>query len=134
MTLYTNAAALVLATTIRTLLAASHLKLFKAISPPLSVSTVVGDITEADFTGYAAAAIANFLIAYLDPAGGASIQSGTIQFNCTGTAVPNTVLGFYLEDAAGDLILIGTFDSPIAMTQVGDSIPVNVTLNFAANG
>ena len=134
MILYPNGGALILAGDIRTLLANSELHLFKAISQPISVSTVIGDLTEADYDGYLAKTIAAWLPPYLDPAGGSSIQSGTQQFDFAAVpAVTNVVLGFYLLVAAGDLLLVGTFDSPIPMTQNGDSIPVNLTLNFGAS-
>lgn len=135
MVLYPNVAALFLATTIRTALAASVLKLYTAVSSPLSPGTVKSDFTEATYDGYTAKTIANFLHAYIDPAGGASIQSGTQQFDYGPAAMPpviNTVLGFWLEDATGNLVVAGSFDNPIAMAAVGDSIPVNVILNYGA--
>jgi hypothetical protein len=107
--------------------------LYKAIATPLSVSTVIGDFTEADYDGYVAKTITAWNNAYLDPAGGASIQSGTQQFDFTSVPLTtNLVLGFYVTNAAGALIFAGNFDAPIAMIQNGDSIPVNATLNFGA--
>jgi hypothetical protein len=132
-TLYPNSAALYLAGLVKAALAASHLCLYKAISAPLSPSTVIANLTEADYDGYARKALAAWNNPYLDPAGGASIQSGTQQFDFV--AVPlttNVVIGWYLLNAAGDLVAVGNFDNPIAMTQNGDSIPVNVTLNYGA--
>jgi hypothetical protein len=134
-TLYPNVAALYLAGLVRTALAASHLKLYTALANPLSPGTVVADFTEATYDGYAPIAIANFLHPYIDPAGGATIQSGTQQFDYGPAAAPpvtNTVLGFYLLNAAGALVVAGSFDNPIAMANLGDSIPVNVSLNYGA--
>lgn len=131
MTLYPNGGALILAGLVRTALAGAKLKLYKAISQPLSVSTVIGDFTEADYDGYAEKTIAAWLAAYLDPAGGASIQCGTQQFDFVGPVVTTNVIpGFYLTNAAGALIFAGSFPAPIAMANDGDSIPINITLNY----
>jgi len=133
---YPNSSALLLAGLIRTGLAAAEIKLFKAIAQPLSVSTVIGDFTEADYDGYAAKVVTTWLAAYLDPAGGASFQSGTQQFQFVppvGAPVPNTILGFWIETAGGDLAAAGTFAAPVAMAAAGDAIPLNVTLTFAKN-
>lgn len=133
MTLYPNTAALFLADTMRTALVGAELALFKGIAAPLAPSIVLGDLTEADFDNYARITIAAWLPSYLDPAGGASFQSGTQQFDFVpGLGTTNNVLGFYVLNAGGDLILVGEFDAPIAMNALGDSIPLNVTLNYGA--
>lgn len=133
MLVYPNGGAMILAATVRTSLAGSKLCLYQAIANPLSVSTVLADFTEADYSGYAQKTITNFLAAYLDPTGGASIQSGTQQFQFVtpvGDPVTNTILGFYLLDSDGDLILAGSFENSVAMAADGDAIPMNVVLNF----
>lgn len=133
MTLYPNTAALYLAGLVKTALAGSKMCLYKAITAPPSPSTVLANITEADYDGYAQKTIAAWLNPYIDPAGGASIQSGTQQFDFVSVPlVTNNVLGFFILNAAGLLIALGSFAAPIAMTQTGDSIPVNVTLNYGA--
>lgn len=133
MTLYPNTAALYLAGLVRTALAGSKMALYKAIASPISPSTVLADITEADYDGYAQKTLTTWNVPYLDPAGGASIQPGTQQFDfVSGALITNVVLGFYVLNAAGALIFVGNFDSPIAMAHDGDSIPVNATLNFGA--
>lgn len=133
MPLYTNGGALILAGIARDALADAEVHLYQEVTPPLSVSTVIGDFTEADYSGYAAATIAAWLAPYLDPAGGASIQSGTQQFDFgTLPGNINSINGFYLVNSDGDLILASAFPAPIAMTQPGDAIPVDVVLNFGA--
>lgn len=135
MTLYPNAAALLIAANIRTFLAASKLKLYKAIASPLSVSTVLADLTEADFDGYIEITLTTWNLPYIDPAGGGTIQCGTKQFQFVASAGDtNNVLGFYVVDATGDLITVGNFPTPIPMTMNGDAIPLNVSLNFCAPG
>lgn len=133
MLLYPNGGALWLAAKARTALATSVLKLYTALANPLTPSTVVADFTEADFSGYAAATITNFLLPYIDPAGGATIQSGTIQFGYVAPMsgpIGNTVLGFYLVDSTGALIVAGSFDAGVTMNANGDAIPINVALNY----
>lgn len=133
MTLYPNSAALYLAGLVRTALAASKMALYKAIAQPISPSTVLADLTEADYDGYAQKTLTTWNAPYLDPAGGASIQPGTQQFDfAAGAGDTNVILGFYVLNAAGALVFIGNFDAPIAMAHNGDSIPVNATLNFGA--
>jgi len=132
-TIYPNLGALYLAGLVKADLIASELRLYKAIAAPLSVSTILADLTEADFDGYAAATIAAWNAAYLDPQGGASIQCGTQQFDFVpGLGTVNTILGFYVVTAGGDLLFVGEFEAPIPMNALGDSIPVNVTLNYGA--
>jgi len=133
MTLYPNAAQLWLAGLVKTALINSVLKLYQAISQPLSQSTVIADFTEADFDGYAAKTITAWLAAYIDPDGGGSIQSGTQQWNCVPAGPPpvaNSILGWYLVSATGTLVAAGDFPAPIAMSNLGDAIPLNITLNY----
>lgn len=132
-TIYPNVGAMQLAAVQRTALASAVLHLYQAISQPLNAGTVLGNLTEADYSGYAAKTVTSWLAPYLDPAGGASIQSGTQQFQFVtpvGDPVTNTVLGFYLQDADDNLILVGSFDGSVPMAAPGDAIPLNVTLNF----
>jgi len=134
MTIYPNTGALLLAATMRTFLAASKMKLYQTIASPLSPSTVLADLTEADYDGYTEKTLTTWNLPYLDPAGGASIQPGTQQFDFVAAAgTTNVVLGFYILDAAGALVCVGSFDSPIPMGNTGDSIPINCSLNFGAS-
>jgi hypothetical protein len=127
--MYPNVGALHEIGLIRTDLAMCKVKLFQ--NPvSLSPSTVVGDLTEATFGGYAPIIVTALLPAYIDPVGGASAQIATIQFQCDGTAPTNIVYGFWVETAAGVLILAGTFDAGIPMSLATDAIPVDVKFNF----
>lgn len=133
MALFTNSSAIIQAGILRTALAASKLKLFKQITAPLSVSTVIGNITECDFDGYGEEAVAAWLTPYLDPDGGASIQSGTKQFvfvDGIPPVTPNIVIGWYVVNSLGALIAAGNFDLPIVMNADNQAIPINVVLNF----
>lgn len=127
--LYPNVGALHNLELMRTDLALCKVNLFQndvAISP----STVKADLTVATFSGYTAATVTALLPAYLDPAGGASAQIATQQFNHTGGGVANVIYGAWVETAAGDLILVIKFDQGIPMNAVGDSIPLDIKFNF----
>src|SRR5262245_58134589 len=99
--LYPNVGALRLATLLQTDLANSEIHLFQSGTVTLSTSTVLADLTavEADFTGYAAEVIATWLDPLLNGSGGASIESGTVQFAIvTPFTVSNVIQGWWLED------------------------------------
>jgi hypothetical protein len=130
---YTNAACLQNAAEKQTALALSKVRLFISTLIP-SVSTVKDDLTaaEADYTGYTAGGevITAWLDPLLDPSGGASITAPTVQFDWVG-ALPGTsnlIGGFWLEDAAGNVRLVGTFAQPIPMEGPGQGFPLNIKI------
>lgn len=139
MTIYPNVGALKIAATERTALAASNLRLFKGTAFIPSVSTTLADLTpiECDFSGYPAggAPIANFQNPLLAPGGGASIDSGLVQFAWVAPVPPaepvgNLVGGWFLVDSAGVLVAVGTFPNGISVSMAGQGIPMNVGLVF----
>lgn len=131
MTIYPNGGALILADIVREALDDAEVHLYTEIASPLSQSTVIGDLTEADFSGYAMITLSAWLASYIDPTGGASFQSGTQQWNAANpTTVQNVVLGWYLLTSGGDLLLVGEFESPIPMSAPGDAIPLDLVLNY----
>jgi hypothetical protein len=141
--LYPNTGALFLAGNARTALAASKIRLFQDTGFIPTAGTTLADLEdiEADYSGYAAGGIAvtNFTLPLLNASGGASIQSGLVQFTFTAPAdpaepVPNVIGGFFLEDATGKLVSVGTFPNGVAMQQNGQGIPMNVQLVFGTIG
>lgn len=127
----TNEACMTQAAELQTALAASKVRLFKSTFVP-TVSTTKTELVanEALFTGYPAggAAIAAWNAPLLDPAGGASITAPTVQFAVTGPVVDTDLVGgFWVEDAAGDVRLVGQFAAPVPMEVVGQGFPLNVT-------
>lgn len=131
---YPHAGALKVAATVQTLMAMSKIRLFKSnltITPSIDEAALVA--AECDYDGYVALTVTAFLAPYLDPAGGASIQSGTQQFQYGPVGTPpviNQVYGFWVETAAAVPILAGSFDNPVSMAQIGDAIPISVVLNY----
>jgi hypothetical protein len=128
-----NSACLKQAGELQTVLALSKVRLFKSSLLP-SVSTIKADLTaeEADYDDYPAGGetITAFLDPLLDPAGGASITAPTTQFDVTTDPpiVTNLIGGFWLEDAAGAVRVIGTFAAPIPMEVAGQGFPLNIKI------
>lgn len=130
--LYPNSGAANLAAIVRTGLVAATLKLFQ--NPVVaSPSTVLGDLTECDFSGYAAVSPVVWGASFLDPSLGGYSFSTYKQWNFDGsdlTPTQNNVYGFWLESTAGNLLAVNVFDAPVAMAAGGDALIVNPKLNF----
>lgn len=132
---YPNSGALAVAGLVRTALALSELRLFKSdFTPSISSTLAAFQAAQADYTGYVAdgVAITAFFAALLNPAGGASIDSPTVQFAAASPyTVGNVVGGWYLVDAAGTTVYaFGTFQTPIPIGAAGQGFPMNLTLVF----
>lgn len=115
---------------LQTLLALSVIKLFKEGFVP-SPTTVVADLDaeEADYDDYILQTITAWLAPGSSPFGGAQITAPTEQFTCTADqVVPNAIGGYWIELAAGDVVLIRQFDTPVAMVTAGDFVQVTPTI------
>jgi len=112
---------------IKALLDTGELALFTNDITP-DVNTVVGDLTEATFTGYARATLTAWLAPHLNVNLQSVLNSPLASF---ATAAPYTVgeqvYGGWIEDAAGNLAFAFRFDNaPIPMIGAGDAIVVAV--------
>lgn len=130
---YPNSSCIWQAEQMRADLANSEVHLFQStLVPDTSTTLAQLQAEEADYDGYAPITVAAWLGAIMSAAGGASIQAPTVQFeyvdgvNHTG----NIIGGFWLETAAGVLVAIGTFDTPIPMQMNDQGIPLDVLLRF----
>jgi hypothetical protein len=131
--LYPNVGSLWLAGIVQTALAASEIRLYQTGSVTLSALTVLADLTaaEADYTGYAAEAVATWFDPLLNPLGGASIESGLVQFQIDAPyTVSNEIQGWWVETAGGTLVCAGDFAVAKSLVGAGDGIPFNVELIF----
>ena len=131
--IYPNSGALWLAAVVQTALANSEIHLYQTGSVVLSNTTTLADLTaaEADYTGYAAETIAAWFDPLLNPAGGASIESGLVQFQIASPyTTPNVIQGWWIEDSTGDLVAAGDFAVPKSLMGAGDGIPFNIELIF----
>lgn len=129
---YPNAGALENASNLQTALAGGKLHLYKdGFTPTVTTTKAELDAQECDFTGYTAGGmtVAAWLNPYLDPAGGAAIESGTQQFEWASGSpdVGNLVGGWYYTTAAG-MLIVGTFPVAVPMEGPGQAIPLNIKL------
>lgn len=114
-------------------LAVSTIDLFTT-NVVINVDTPDSALTVPTFTGYAAQALATVPAPLNDPIlGGVSIYIPSHVFACTGApASPVTLYGWKLKNTGGDLVAAGNFNTPITVDEIGDSVNLQVTLNFQA--
>lgn len=100
------------------------LKLFQNNVSP-TVNTVVGDLDEADFTGYAEKTVTAYGAAFLDPSNNATILSPVETWTATvPNLVPQTVYGVYALDADGDLAFMERFATPVEIPEAGGTVAI----------
>lgn len=86
--------------------------------------TVIGDLVEADFDGYAAVAITAFEAPFLDPQNLATVYGILAMFQATGATTPNQIFGAYFVDVNTDLAFVYRFPQPIQIAAAGNAVPV----------
>lgn len=109
-------------------LAAATVHLFKNDFTPTQ-NNVLGDFTEADYTGYTNQAIGTWGTPYIDFLQRVLIQAPSLQFSPTGSTVTNTVYGYYIQSAGTGTPLIASarFDTPVSMTDAHSAAFVEPT-------
>jgi hypothetical protein len=124
---YTRAAANTKAAAIKTALALSKLRLVKSSLVP-NVNTTKAQLVaaEADFSGYTAGGYV--LTAWTGPVNNAgsgaiitppAVNPAYVEPD-PGPGVANAIGAWWVEDAAGNVRLVGTFADPISLGQNGD--------------
>lgn len=135
--LYTLLGAEFVAAAVRTALAAGHIKLFKSTLTP-DPSTPLADFVaaEADFTGYAAIAVANWNVPILSDISGFQIGMPLVQFiTANPTTVGNEIGGWFYEDAANAVpVIFGIFGTSVPMEVPFAGIPLAPVLTFPTGG
>jgi hypothetical protein len=125
----------ILADVLATYMAAAKLRLFAAgyvVNPNDTLANLVA--AECTFSGYPAGgySLATWSNGMLNPNGGSSTTSPQIDVFYvapgSGSGVQNNVGGWFIVDAAGNLIADGNFDSPVPMSQNGDGFPISTAL------
>lgn len=101
------------------------MKLFKNDVTP-TPSTVVGDLTEATFPGYASFTVVTMGANFIDSAGRVCSNTGQHQFVCSGGGPLETIYGCYFVDTGGLLVMAARFDEPIEMLLDTDAILVDM--------
>lgn len=99
--------------------------------PSLSPQTILDDLVEAAYTGYAEELL-DSLVASLDPGDVAAMQNDPVSFVAPNPlTVPGTVTGYYwVDDAETTLIAVERFPDPFAMNGVGDTINITPRLRM----
>ena len=115
-------------------LTGAFLKLFSAVTGPISPDLGVGDFTEATFTGYAQVSIASVLGPTVNsPSGEGLMQQGDGDFVATAGVVSETILGYYVVDnTLAQVIMSELFLTPLGVNIPGDFISLDACfgLNF----
>lgn len=98
-----------------------------------SANSVVTDFTEADFDGYNAQTVLNYIGPVRDVSGGFRIYN-----NCgwkqAGGTTQNTVYGWYALDAAGNLVASNRFQNPAQMVDQYSSLTFVIEFLLSPNG
>lgn len=87
--------------------------------------SVIGDFTQATFTGYTAGGVTltTWSDYYDKPDGGEAILSPTVTWNAAAPfTIQETIYGVYVTDVNGDLVGGVRFDVPVSMGAAGDAI------------
>lgn len=118
------------ANALKTALALSKLRLFKTGLVPTPQTTAAQLIAaEADYDDYVAATITAWLTPVNSSFGGAQFSAPTVEFVCTADQdVGNNIGGYWIEKAAGAVVLIRQFDDPVPMMSANDGILINPTI------
>ena len=97
-------------------------------------STLIGDLTEADFTGYAKVTAMVWGTPYYDVDGSALCFGTSHSFVATDAVAPNTIYGYYLTDSA-DAVLLATYPlaSPVGIPGAGSGITVLPTYRYSGD-
>jgi hypothetical protein len=85
------------------------------------LSDVVGNYTEATFSGYASATLA-WGAAFINGSTQAEIDATPVTFAHSSGGVTNTIYGIYVLDSGGALAYAERFGAPISMATSSDSI------------
>jgi len=128
---FTSAGYLTVGQQVATYLATCHVKLFMN-NVTITPNIVLASLVEAVFTGYVAQAIATPAPPVNDATnGGFSTFLPSNVFTCTtAPGTPIQIFGWYLTDTGGNLIAAGNLPTPITIAEVGDSVPLEVALNY----
>lgn len=97
----------------------------------VAADTVLGDLVEATFGGYAEEAGIAFGPAYLSPDGDARLTAPGTQFSYDGTGPQETVYGWYLTDSTGATIRsAANITPPVPLANEDDGLIVAPEVNW----
>lgn len=94
-------------------------------TPSITPTTVLADLTEATFDGYARVTLTTWGAAFLDPNGNyADSVAPTGTFTLTGTTVLETITGVFVLDKDNVYMGAELLPTPIPLTSTGQQIVV----------
>lgn len=83
------------------------------------------DFEEASFPGYSSVSLEDFTNAYLNPFNQGETDTPLLLFTMTGAAPTNNIYGWYMTDAADELMMAERNPgAPVPMNAVGAEYPV----------
>jgi hypothetical protein len=88
----------------------------------------VDDLQEADYTGYARSSAIVWSPIGQDSQDRAIVISDQKLFKPTGTAITNTIYGYFLILPAGPLLEVVPFENPRVLDESGDLLPISHTV------
>lgn len=103
-------------------------------SPVLvSYATVVAQLLEPTFAGYAGLVLANVETPLADPVnGGVSCYLGSALFVCSSAPLaPQMIYGWWIDDGSGNLLAAGNFIEPYRIAKAKDAIFFEIVWNFS---
>jgi len=97
-------------------------------SPNLTVATVIGDLTEAVYTGYARQSLGTLSAQYTDDNGDEQRDSALLTFAPSGSTTGDVITGWFLVDSGGTMLLGAEYlDSPKTMSGADDHLPIVIS-------
>jgi hypothetical protein len=110
----------------------AKLKLFSNNFTPDHL-TLLTDITQADFTGYAEVTLSAWGEAFRDGGSQPKIVHVSVQYTPTGSTVSNTIFGWYLTNAAGTVLLMAKrLDTPVVLTDNSTALIVQPEYRYGS--
>jgi len=114
-------------------LGATKIGLFKADVTPTPLTPLTA-LTECDFDGYAQKTLTWLIGPYLNPGNQSEIQNASVNWTPTGSTTPNTVYGYFVIDAAGNLLWSERFTTPRVLNGGATTLTLLPTLVLVPGG
>jgi hypothetical protein len=101
-------------------------------TPALTPNSVIGDMQEPTYTGYARQAIGAPTGPYQDQDGSWDLIFATLAFQMANATTPTNVTGWFIADAltAGNLLAAELFPTPIDLTTTDNVVPIAPTVEL----
>lgn len=105
-----------------TLMLAATVQLFQN-NIIVTADTLIGSLTEADYSGYAAATV-TWHVASISDDGTTELVSDQLVFRPSGSAIQNTVYGYWVETSAGSYQAVGNLPAGVFMGATTDELVI----------